>query len=309
MRWLLVSLFLALAIPLSEAHKTHLKPSWRRHSPLLSRQNQNPNQDQPQSRFLNERSQSFTVNGTGIPLVDFDLYFWFFPSSNPAAQQNNEIVIYLTGGPGCSSTGELLQQNGPISWAPGTLLPIANEFSWNRLTNVVWIDQPVGAGFSQGTPTATSSEEVAQQFLGFWTNFVDTFALQGFKVYVTGSSYSGMWAPFIASAMLDRNDATYFNVSGMAIWDGLYSKIPLVTDIPAAAFVQEWANALPFNDTFTATIQAIDAQCGFTTYLNQYLTFPPSGRQPSLLPGEDPITGLATRNAPLRRHLPRRAQN
>ena len=222
-----------------------------------------------------------------------ELYFWFFPSTNPVAQEKKEILIYLTGGPGCSSIGELLQQNGPVLWQPGTLQPIQNQWSWHRLTNVVWIDQPVGTGFSQGTPTAAREEDVAAQFLGWWRNFVDTFALQGFAVYVTGSSYGGMYAPFISSAMLDQNDATYFNVWGMAVWDGLYSKIPLVEDIPVAAFVDKWKTALPFNDTFMAEIQAIDEQCGYTAYLDEFLVFPPAGPQPAILPGEDTLTGLA----------------
>ena len=221
------------------------------------------------------------------------MYFWFFPSTSPVAQEKKEILIYLTGGPGCSSIGELLQQNGPVQWQQGTAQPIQNQWSWHRLTNVVWIDQPVGTGFSQGTPTATREEDVAEQFLGWWKNFVDTFALQGFTVYVTGSSYGGMYAPFISSAMLDQDDTTYFNVSGMAVWDGLYSKIPLTEDIPAAAFVDKWKTALPFNDTFMAEIEAMDEQCGYTAYLDEFLVFPPAGPQPAILPGEDPLTGLA----------------
>lgn len=54
------------------------------------------------------------------------------------------------------------------------------------------IDQPVGAGFSPGTPTANSTEELAPQFLGFWKNFIDTFDLKGSKVYLTGESYAGV---------------------------------------------------------------------------------------------------------------------
>lgn len=51
---------------------------------------------------------------------------------------------------------------------------------------MVWIDQPVGSGFSQGTVTARNEADVAQQFMGFWKNFVNTFALQGYKIYITG---------------------------------------------------------------------------------------------------------------------------
>ena len=110
---------------------------------------------------------------------------------------------------------------------------------------------------------------------------------------VTGSSYGGMYAPFISSAMLDRNDASYFNVSGMAVWDGLYSKFPLVEDIPVARYVDKWKEELPFNDTFKASIKAIDEQCGYTAYLDEFLVFPPKGPQPAIMPGEDPATGMA----------------
>jgi carboxypeptidase D len=69
----------------------------------------------------NEKTKKFAVDGTGIPDVDFDigesyagllpissaanetkqLYFWFFPTSNPDGK--DDITIWLNGGPGCSS--------------------------------------------------------------------------------------------------------------------------------------------------------------------------------------------------------------
>lgn len=83
------------------------------------------------SRFLNNNTQKFVVDGTKIPDVDFDigesyagllpisqaededrqLYFWFFPSTNPDAGE--ELVIWFNGGPGCSSLSGLLTENGP----------------------------------------------------------------------------------------------------------------------------------------------------------------------------------------------------
>lgn len=79
---------------------------------------------------------------------------------------------------------------------------------------MIWIDQPIGSGFSQGEVTAKNEYDVAKQFLGFWKNVVKTFSLQGYKIYVTGSSYSGMYCPYVASAMLDTNDTQSFNVAG-----------------------------------------------------------------------------------------------
>lgn len=80
----------------------------------------------------------------------------------------------------------------------GTYKPVANTYSWTNLTNMVWVEQPVGTGFSQGTATATNEVEVAAQFLGFFKNFVDTFAMEGFTVYITGESYAGYYVPYIA---------------------------------------------------------------------------------------------------------------
>ena len=151
----------------------------------------------------------FAVNGSAIPDVDFDvgesyagllpisskanetreLYFWYFPSTNPLA--GDKITIWLNGGPGCSSLEGLLQENGPFLWQYGTFAPVPNPWTWVNLTNMVWVEQPVGTGFSQGTPDVTDETGVAAEFLGFWKNFVDTFGLQNRKVYISGESYAG----------------------------------------------------------------------------------------------------------------------
>ncbi len=212
------------------------------------------------------------------------MYFWFFPSTNPAAAR--EIAIWVTGGPGCSSTGELLQENGPFLWQPGTFGPIANKWSWNKLTNVVWIDQPIGSGFSVGQVTARDEADVARQFMGFWRNFVNVFALQGYAVYVTGSSYSGLYCPYIASAMLDADDKTFFNVSGMQIFDGIYANPALSEDVPVASFVDTWDRTFSFNDSFGQTVRDAADKCGYSDYMREYLVFPPAGRQPAVLPGQ-----------------------
>lgn len=84
---------------------------------------------------------------------------------------------------------------------------------------MVWVEQPVGTGYSQGTPDATSEADVASEFLGFFKNFVDTFGLQNRKVYITGESYAGYYVPYIADAMLNKNDTRYYGVDSIIIYD------------------------------------------------------------------------------------------
>jgi len=54
--------------------------------------------------------------------------------------------------------------------------------SWYR------VEQPIGTGFTIGTPTANSEEEIAQDFIKFFKNFQQIFGIKNFKIYVTGES-------------------------------------------------------------------------------------------------------------------------
>lgn len=98
--------------------------------------------------YLNNATEKFVVNGTGIPDVPFDigesyagllpisgdadetreLFFWFFPTTHPDPQE--EIVIWFNGGPGCSSLSGFLTENGPFTWEAGTLAPVQNPYTW-----------------------------------------------------------------------------------------------------------------------------------------------------------------------------------
>lgn len=115
-------------------------------------------------------------------------------------------------------------------WQEGTYQPYPNPYSWVNLTNVVWIDQPAGTGFSPGPPTVNNEIDVANQFKDFFKNFVDTFDLHDRKVYITGESYAGQYIPYIASSMLDEKDTKYFNVKGIQINDPSINEDNVMTE-------------------------------------------------------------------------------
>ena len=122
-------------------------------------------------------------------------------------------------GPGCSSLEGLFQENGPVIWQYGTFQPIKNPYTWVNLTNMVWVEQPVGTGFSQGKPTATNERQTAAEFLGFFKRFLDTFGLKGKKIYITGESYAGYYVPYIADAMYTNGNKDYYDVQGTLMYD------------------------------------------------------------------------------------------
>ncbi|KAK0773673.1 hypothetical protein LTR91_005437 [Friedmanniomyces endolithicus] len=248
----------------------------------------------------NANTTKFAVNGSAIPDVDFDigesyagllpisdvansseLYFWFFPSANELA--GDEILIWLNGGPGCSSLEGLLQENGPFLWQYGTYKPVKNPYTWVNLTNVVWVEQPAGTGYSKqlGTPPATNELEVAAQFLGFFKNFVDTFGLYNKKIYISGESYAGYYVPYIADAMHNASNTDYYDISSVLFYDPSTSYQVVQDDIPAVPFVDYWSGLFSLNDSFMADIHKRADACGYTAFMDLAMTFPPTGPLPT----------------------------
>lgn len=208
------------------------------------------------------------------------LFFVFAPTLGEPVE---EVTIWLNGGPGCSSLEGFFQENGPFTWQPGTLAPVRNPYSWVNLTNMLWVDQPVGTGYTTGNATATSQFETAQDFVKFFKNWEEIFGITNYKIYVTGESYAGRYVPYISAAMLDQNDTEYFNLSGALVYD------PCIGDFNAIQeeyvtypFLQENNQILNLNDSFMQTLEGLHQSCGYADYIDKYLTFPASGVQPPI---------------------------
>ena len=115
------------------------------------------------------------------------LFFWFFP---PGPQGSlDDLIFWTNGGPGCSSLEGLLEENGPFSWGIGTAKPVVNQYSWTNLSSLLYVEQPVGTGFSQGIPDAKDENDVAEQLVGFFQQFLSIFSeLENKNFYLTGES-------------------------------------------------------------------------------------------------------------------------
>jgi len=250
-------------------------------------------QKRAEDLFLNSKTKPFAVNGTGIPDVNFDigesyagllpissakgetrdLFFWFFPTTNP--DKKDEITIWLNGGPGCSSLSGLLTENGPFTWEAGTLAPTQNPYTWVNLTNMVWVEQPVGVGYDTGKPNITNEYQLGQEFIGFWKNFVDTFSLQNWKTFITGESYAGYYVPYIANAFILANNTKYYNLGGIAINDPIIGDETIQQQIVIKPYLDYWANLAYLNGSFVNYLSQVHNDCGYKAYYEKYFKFPP----------------------------------
>ncbi|EME41133.1 hypothetical protein DOTSEDRAFT_155813, partial [Dothistroma septosporum NZE10] len=200
-----------------------------------------------------------------------ELFFWFWPSLNQSCPK--EIAIWFNGGPGCSSLLGFIDENGPFMWQDGTAAPTRNSYDWRNLTNVMWVEQPVGVGFTQGKPNVTSEEESSKQFVGFYKNFAELFNVKGFEIFLTGESYAGYYLPYIANEFIDQNHSDY-PLTAVHINDPVIGDSTAQQGLTAVPFAQYWSNLLWLNDTTMANMSRRHEECGYKDILEKYLTFP-----------------------------------
>ncbi|CCX04846.1 pheromone-processing carboxypeptidase KEX1 [Pyronema domesticum] len=161
--------------------------------------------------------------------VDHDnnghLFFWHFQNKHIAQRQRT--VIWLNGGPGCSSLDGALMEIGPYRLKDDHTL-IENEGSWHEFANVLFVDQPVGTGFSYVNTDHYLHElgQMADHFVIFMTKFFELFPeYEDDDIYFAGESYAGQHIPYIADAVLRRNankprGAQDWHIKGLIIGNG-----------------------------------------------------------------------------------------
>ncbi|PIA29451.1 hypothetical protein AQUCO_06000061v1 [Aquilegia coerulea] len=141
---------------------------------------------------------------------DVQLFYYFVKSeSNPT---KDPLILWLSGGPGCSALTALAFEFGPLHFKiaeyNGSLPTLElNPNSWTRVANILFLDSPVGTGFSysrsfQGSYTTdTKSAQQSYSFIRKWLTDHPEFLSN--PLYIGGVSYSGVIIPVIAQHISD----------------------------------------------------------------------------------------------------------
>ena len=160
-------------------------------------------------------------------------FFFWLAETRAEKKDKAPLIIWLNGGPGCSSMVGMMYENGP--WLPpqagkdGHKYSFTrNPYSWNEVGHVLYIEQPLRTGFSKaykGTDLIRDEHQVADDFYAFLISFYKTFpAFVGTPLIISGESYAGKYIPNIAQEVVKRqlSDASgvRIDLAGVAIGNG-----------------------------------------------------------------------------------------
>ncbi|XP_057503735.1 serine carboxypeptidase 1-like [Actinidia eriantha] len=144
----------------------------------------------------------------------------------PHNSSTKPLVLWLNGGPGCSSLIGAMEELGPfrVNKDGQTLWP--NEYAWNHEANILFLESPAGVGFSYSNTTSdyelSGDNSTAHDSYTFLVNWLERFhEYKSRDLYIAGESYAGHYVPQLAQTILHNNNfnkqTIIINLRGIAI--------------------------------------------------------------------------------------------
>ncbi|KDP37687.1 hypothetical protein JCGZ_06344 [Jatropha curcas] len=173
-------------------------------------------------------------------------YYFVEAETNPASKP---LVLWLNGGPGCSSVGAgAFSEHGPFRPAGGVNLT-RNEYSWNKEANILYLESPAGVGFSYSANTSfydsVNDTITAQDNLVFLQQWFEKFPdYKNRDFFITGESYAGHYVPQLANLIVQSG--LKFNLKGIALGNPL---LEFSTDMNSEGYYY-WSHGLISDSTY-----------------------------------------------------------
>ncbi|PIA46400.1 hypothetical protein AQUCO_01500142v1, partial [Aquilegia coerulea] len=212
---------------------------------------------QPEGVNFDQYSGYLTVD----PTAGRALFYYFVES--PENSSTNPLVLWLNGGPGCSSLIGAMEEQGPFRVNSDGKTLYTNVYAWNNVANVIFLESPAGVGYSYSNTSSdydkSGDKNTAKDAYTFLVNWLERFPQYKTRdFYLTGESYSGHYVPQLAYTILHNNkktNQTVINLKGVAIgnaWIDDYTNTLGVYDY-------YWTHALNSDETNMAIHKACDS--------------------------------------------------
>ena len=140
------------------------------------------------------------------------LFYWVVHSER--SFEDDPVILWLTGGPGCSSMDALIYENGPYTFqAKGDEVMLKeNPYSWSKVATMIYVDSPAGAGLSYSDSKEdynTNDTQTIDDLGRFITRLMEEMPeLASKDLYLAGESYAGVFVPKLARKILKLNEAS-----------------------------------------------------------------------------------------------------
>jgi carboxypeptidase C (cathepsin A) len=147
------------------------------------------------------------------------LFYWLIEAETKPTTA--PLMLWLNGGPGCSSLLGLFEENGPFRPDENANLTYFKG-NWNQYANMLYVETPAFVGFSywpghEGPLVKYTDESTASgnhEFLTKWIEEYDEYKNRPFVI--AGESYAGHYIPELANTLIDEPIAG-LNFQGFAI--------------------------------------------------------------------------------------------
>ncbi|KAK7320890.1 hypothetical protein VNO77_30805 [Canavalia gladiata] len=164
------------------------------------------------------------------------LFYYFVEAEQDPDKK--PLTLWLNGGPGCSSIGGgAFTELGPFYPKGDGRGLRRNSKSWNKASNVLFVESPAGVGWSYSNTTSdynSGDASTANDMYLFMLKWFEKFpSYRTRELFLTGESYAGHYIPQLTNALLDHNARSTqfkFNIKGVAIGNPL---LRLARDAPA----------------------------------------------------------------------------
>ncbi|KAJ3671607.1 hypothetical protein LUZ60_007686 [Juncus effusus] len=203
--------------------------------------------------------------------VDVDLkagrsLFYYFTEAD-GEPEKKPLALWLNGGPGCSSIGGgAFTELGPFYPRGDGRGLRRNKKSWNKVSNLLFVESPAGVGWSYSNNTSdynSGDVATANDMYIFLLRWFEKFPeLKSRDLFLTGESYAGHYIPQLADVLLSHNMKSKdfkFNIKGIGIGNPL---LKLDRDIPAT-YEYFWSHGM-ISDEIGLSIMN---QCDFEDYV------------------------------------------